>query len=116
MTQPLVSNAADQTQVKRAKQREKTTREQVLNDLRTVLSTRQGRRQMWRTLSECGVFRLSFVPGDHARTDFNEGRRSIGLGLMADLHDVDPSLYLTMATEAATDEAIIAPAPSHTEE
>mgnify|MGYP001561964717 CR=1 FL=1 len=93
-------NAADQRSVRKAKQRERQERDQELKDLRDVLSTRQGRRFIWRTLTLAGVFRLSFVPGEPEETAFNEGRRSLGLSLMADVHEIDAAQYIQMANEA----------------
>ena len=97
-------NAADPRQIKKARQRERLAQQQELADLRIVLASPQGRRFLWRMLTAAGVFRLSFVSGDAESTAFNEGRRSLGLMLMADLHALDPELYVTMAREAADDE------------
>lgn len=97
-------NAADQRQVKKAKQRERWRRESELRDLSAVCHTREGRRFVWRTLTASGVFRVSFVQGEPESTAFNEGRRSLGLSLMADLHELDPSLYGRMGKEALDEE------------
>jgi hypothetical protein len=104
MTQEAyVGNAADPKQVKRAKQKERLAAKREQDDLVTVLSTVQGRRYLWGLLADCGVFRLSYVPGASHQTEFNEGRRSIGLKTMAEIHAVDPALYVVMAQEAAND-------------
>lgn len=104
MTQEAyVGNAADPKQVKRAKQKERLARQRAQDDLATVLATVQGRRFVWGLLAECGVFRLSYVPGALPQTEFNEGRRSIGLKTMAEIHDLDPALYVRMAQEAANE-------------
>lgn len=71
-----------------------------MKDLRDVLSTRQGRRFVWKQLASAGVFRLSFVHGEPETTIFNEGRRSLGLALMAEIHELDAGLYAQMANEA----------------
>lgn len=93
-------NAGDQRAVRKARQREKLEREQELRDLRHVLETVQGRRHTWRFLEQAGCFRQSFVSGESEATAFNEGRRSLGLMLLADIHALDPSFYLRMAQEA----------------
>lgn len=104
MTQEAyVGNAADPKQVKRAKQKERLAEKRAQDDLATVLATVQGRRFVWGLLAECGVFRLSYVPGALPQTEFNEGRRSIGLKTMAEIHDLDPALYVVMAQEAANE-------------
>ncbi len=97
-------NAGSQRDVRKAKQKERRKRESELNDLRSVMDTRQGRRFIWRYLSDAGVFRQSFVFGQADATSFNEGRRSLGLALLADIHELDPAVYLTMATEARNEE------------
>ncbi|MHB1098108.1 MAG: Bbp19 family protein [Burkholderiales bacterium] len=99
----MVGNAADPKQVKRAKQKERLAEKRAHDDLAMVLSTVQGRRYVWGLLAECGVFRLSYVPGALPQTEFNEGRRSIGLKTMAAIHDLDPALYVTMAQEASNE-------------
>ena len=97
-------NAADQRQVRKAKQRERLAHEQELKDLRDVCSTRQGRRFVWKQLVQAGCFHQSFVPGQSDSTAFNEGRRSLGLALMAEVHELDAALYIKMANEARDDE------------
>lgn len=104
MTQEAyVGNAADPKQVKRAKQKERLAEKRAQDDLATVLSTVQGRRYLWGLLADCGVFRLSYVPGALPQTEFNEGRRSIGLKTMAEIHELDPALYVVMAQEASNE-------------
>lgn len=93
-------NTADKRSVRKAGQKAKHARREELKDLREVLGTSAGRRVVWRQLSQAGVFRLSFVYEETQTTAFNEGRRSMGLSLMADIHELDPELYVTMAREA----------------
>lgn len=94
----LVKNAADPEQVKQAAQKEKTGRARDLNDLRAVLAMREGRRYTWRQLSDCGVFRSSFT--GNSTTFFNEGRRDVGLRLLADVMEAQPEAFLLMQQEA----------------
>lgn len=98
----MARNAADETQVKEAAAKEKRGRERDLEDLRFLLSTIQGRRFVWRQLSECGVFKSSFT--GNSTTFFNEGRRDVGLKLMADVMESKPEAYLQMAQEAKREE------------
>lgn len=95
-----MSNAASPRDVKKAKQNERFTRRAELADLREVLSLPGGRRHVWRLLTQAGVFRQSFVQGAADCTVFNEGRRSMGLSLMADVMAVNPEIYVKMAQEA----------------
>lgn len=71
-----------------------------VSDLANVMNTAEGRRFVWRVLAKAGVHRQSFVPGAHDSTSFNEGQRSLGLWLYADLEANCPALYLTMQQEA----------------
>ena len=99
-----MSNAADTRSIRKAKQSEKQQHDRDRKDLRDVLSTIQGRRFVWKQLEQAGVFRLSIAFGESQRTDFNEGRRSLGLALMAEIHALDPALYVQMAREAQDEE------------
>jgi hypothetical protein len=98
---PFVKNAADESQVKGAEGKGKRKREQELEDIRSVLATRQGRRFFWRTLIMCHVFETSFT--GNSQTFFNEGERNIGLKLFADLNESDPEAYLKMLRESKGD-------------
>jgi hypothetical protein len=79
-------------------------RQQEINDLKTVLSTRAGRRYLWRLLGQAGVFRLSFVAGAPDATAFNEGARNLGRSVMAEIMDEAPNSFLAMQKEAIDDE------------
>lgn len=78
---------------------EKKRAELEAADLTFVMSTPEGRRNTWRVLSKCGQFRQSYIPDSDATT-FNEGQRSIGLWLYADLETHCPEQYLLMQREA----------------
>lgn len=69
-----------------------------LDDLRQVMATKQGRRFMWRLLGKCGVMRQSFNTNGSIMS-FNEGQRSIGIPLVADLMTFAPEKYATMLEE-----------------
>lgn len=70
--------------------------------LRELLSTAHGRRFLWDELSFCAVFSATYVPNSFDRTAFNEGKRTVGNRLMADIVRWFPSSYLTMTTENAS--------------
>lgn len=106
-----MGNAADPRQIRKAGQKERLAKQGELNDLRAVLETRPGRRVVWRQLQRAGVFRTSFAQGIPDRTAFNEGRRDMGLALLAEIHELDPTLYVTMAKEASDDEKKQEPEP-----
>lgn len=100
----LVGNAADRKQVKDAKGKEKLSRERELQDIKQVLSTRNGRRFYWNLLGFCGVFESSFT--GNSQTFFLEGKRTVGLKLLADLNEADPESYLKMMQEAKGEENV----------
>lgn len=93
-----VKNAADPEQVKSAKERELRGREQELNDIAWVLSNPSGRRMLWHYLSHCGIFKTSFTGS--SETFYLEGKRSVGLKLLADITECNPDAYLQMMKEA----------------
>jgi hypothetical protein len=90
-------NAADPTQVKEQAQKEKRGREKELDDVKFILSHRQGRRFYFRYLEECGVFKTSFT--GNSQTFFLEGQRNIGLKLLSDLNEAEPEAYIVMIKE-----------------
>lgn len=96
-TKPLVKNAADESQVRQAEVKMKLLDEKNFNDLKFILDSDQGRRFMWRVLSECGVFQTSFRTSSEIY--YLEGRRSIGLKLLAEIMDCDPQAYIKMSTQ-----------------
>lgn len=64
-----------------------------------VMSTPEGRSFVWDVLASTGLFRQSYVP-DSNGTAFNEGQRSVGLRMYADLETHCPEQYLLMQREA----------------
>lgn len=99
-----VKNAADGDQVKQAEQKEKTRRQRELNDLAFICDDPRGRRFLWRLLSECAVFKAVFNPNNSIMSH-NEGRRQVGLDVLADIMAVDETLFHTMAHENRAEEA-----------
>ena len=74
-----------------------TEREQ--RRLNAIMATEDGRAWMWDHLANCGVFASTYTQNPHD-TAFNEGRRSIGLRLIADLREHALKLYQKMESEA----------------
>lgn len=63
----------------------------LMNDVR-------GRRFIWDTLSESCMFHSTFDTHG-GRMSLNEGRRQVGLKLLAQIHALCPLLYPVMVTE-----------------
>lgn len=68
------------------------------DDLRAVLATTQGRRFLWRMLSQAGLYSPSFAT-DPLATAYNEGRRSVAMGLMLEAQRVSAPLYVRAVRE-----------------
>lgn len=68
------------------------------SDLRKVLSMPEGRRFIWRQLSESGVFRASFNFNTKLE-DFQEGQRDRGLALLNEVNDCDEMAFANMQRE-----------------
>lgn len=74
------------------------SREQEISDLCKVMGNKEGRRFMWRLLSEAGVYRLSF-DRDAVMMAFNEGNRNTGLMLLNEVMAACPHLHALMLDE-----------------
>lgn len=83
------------------KLQEDEARRQHEEDLKWLLADPRGRRLYWNLMSDCGVFRSSFT--GNSATFFNEGRRDVGLKLLADLTDICPQMYVVMVQEQQED-------------
>jgi hypothetical protein len=102
---PLNTNAADESQVKEATAKEVRAHERELNDVRAILGTKEGRRLYWRYLGFCKVFSSTFNHSGSV-TAYQEGMRNVGLALLADVHEADPSAYLLMLKESEGDKNV----------
>lgn len=97
---PLVQNAGDAQQVEEARKAEKRDRKQEVEDLRMVVSTREGRRFYRRLMADCELWLDTAQASGHNpyQTAYLDGKRSIGIKLMRALTDV-PASYQKMADE-----------------
>src|SRR5690554_2902775 len=68
------------------------------DDTRWLMSTKRGRRIIWRLLEVSGVYRLSF-DRDAMSMAFNEGNRNFGNQLLAEITRLCPERYLEMLKE-----------------
>lgn len=91
-------DAGSEDQVEKLKARDELKRKQQIEDLKALMGEIGGRTFAWRLLEQCGVYRSSFS-SDPLLMAFDEGRRSIGLWLIAELAAVDPSLFALMQQE-----------------
>jgi len=85
-------------QNKEAQKEYEKRRTREIDDLQKVLKLPEGRRLVWRILSEAGVFKASFSLNS-MQTAFNEGRRDIGIWLIQDVDRAEPNAYAQMQRE-----------------
>lgn len=101
MSDPV--DAGNVKQVEQHQRSAKLRREEEVEHLRSVLGTVSGRAVLWRLLSDCGIYRLSYH-NNPQETAFREGKRSHGLALLADIQQAVPSAYVQMQQEASVRE------------
>lgn len=99
---PLVSNAGDAEQVKKAKTREDRLRERELNDICAVLNIVEGRRLVWRLLGHCKIFESVFEQS--ARIYYNAGIQDTGHFILAEVLAARQDALLQMMQEAQKQE------------
>ena len=93
-----MANAADLDAIKKKGKQDKFNNNQELLDMRFILSTQQGRRFVWKNLTRAGIFQTSFT--GNSTTFFNEGKRDIGLKMLADVMEASPDSYVAMIRES----------------
>lgn len=94
-----VRNAASRREIEQAKARQKRRQARMKEAFRKVLETKEGRLVLWEIISSAGVYE---TPWDgHAMTMAkNVGRGDFGRELLADLANLDESLFMLMEAEA----------------
>ena len=85
-------------------EREKVERaiKQEGEDISWLMSDKRGRRIVWMLLAQCGIYRLSFLPGattDTHQVAFSEGKRALGLRIVELIHFNCPHQYGRMKME-----------------
>lgn len=78
--------------------RAKLARETEEEDIKWLMSSKRGRRIVWRLLAQAGVFRPSFTT-NAMQTAFNEGNRNYGLKILTLVHDYSADQYPQMMKE-----------------
>lgn len=82
--------------------RERLAIENEEADVKWLMSSKRGRRVVWRLLDQTGVFRLSFNP-NAMHMAFAEGNRNFGNRMLALIHSLCPELYSAMVKEQQHD-------------
>lgn len=92
-----MKNAADRRQVKKAEKEIRLNDRDAEDDIVWVLSTRQGRRFLWKMLEKANVFRNAMT--GNSQTFFNLGAQSIGQDLLREITEASPEAYIQMMKE-----------------
>ena len=82
--------------------RARLERENEEADLKWLMSSKLGRRVVWRLMDQAGVFRLSFNT-NAMQMAFSEGNRNFGNRILAMIHTLCPELYPVMVKEQQND-------------
>jgi hypothetical protein len=81
-----------------AKRRDRVAQTAENEDIKWLMSSKRGRRIVWRLLDRAGVFRLSFNT-NAMQMAFAEGNRNFGNRILSLIHAHVPELYPTMVKE-----------------
>lgn len=71
-----------------------------LDDLRRILSMKEGRRVLWRYVGTANLMLTSFRGENTHNTAYQEGIKQIGRQMLADIDEADPDAYFQMRKEA----------------
>lgn len=92
---PLVKNATNEKQIRKAKKGEEHHRDQELEDLRKLINAPEGRRVLWRIMSKCKTFQT--IWHNSALIHYNAGQQDIGHWLMSEITETgEESLFVMM--------------------
>ncbi len=91
-----------QADKREADARKKVVRDGEIADVKWLMSSRRGRRILWRLLELSGPFRLSF-DSNAMKMAFNEGNRNLGNQLLNEVMTLCPELYPVMVKEQRND-------------
>jgi hypothetical protein len=90
---------------KRREERQRRLSERNQGDLRRVLSTVEGRRFVWRVISEGGPFRSSFNPNGLIMAN-RTGQQDIALFVLKNVFEAQPEAFAKMQSESASDKLL----------
>lgn len=82
--------------------RDKIAQEAEEADIRRLMTSKWGRRFLWRLMDQAGVFRLSYSP-DAMAMAFAEGSRNSGLRILTLIHTLCPEHYNAMLKEQTSE-------------
>ena len=97
------SSASDAKAVSKRVAAVRRESERVSRGICAVLATPDTRAFVWDLLASCGLYETSFHTNALTMA-FGEGKRDVGLKLVAQIMEFDQEAYLTMQREAANRE------------
>ncbi len=74
--------------------------DKLLDNLRSVMKTEQGRHLVWYFMSLCGIYDGGASGEEILR---QQGRRDIGLAVIGLMHDAEPTMYAELQLRMARD-------------
>ena len=89
--------------VLKADREERNKRIKGRADVQQALKVVEARRVLYRILEIAAPYRMSFDPLNARVSDFNEGRRFVGLEVLNMLLDADSGAYIQLINEHASD-------------
>lgn len=81
-----------------AEARQRAVRDLEIADIQWLMSSKKGRRILWRLIALSGTFHLSFDP-NAMKMAFNEGKRNLGNQLFDEIMTHCPEMYPVMVKE-----------------
>jgi hypothetical protein len=94
----LVTNAADEHQVKRASKKETARADQDYADMKRALQDAGVRRIFWKILERCKTFQSVCHPSG-SMTYYNSGQQDVGHWLMSEIVKVNDQALVAMMQE-----------------
>jgi hypothetical protein len=85
-------------QVKKPKTADEQEQDRIREEYRWVLSSKVGRRFLWRILGDTGIFETSFSQ-HNGQMSHNEGRRSVGLEVLLRINEAHIENFFNMMRE-----------------
>jgi len=98
MDKEAPQDVGDVKQVRKRRTKAKIRRDNELEDIRVILNTPQGRRFLWRVISECGIFQTSSHASPHGMA-IKSGGKDKGLWLLSEINEADKNGYLKLIQE-----------------
>lgn len=87
-----------------AEDKAKRKRNRELNDIRVIVASPEGRRFLWRVLSEGKIFQDGYIHGDAGYgTTYTTGKRSVGVWALSELMEAKPEVFMQMQRENASE-------------